>query len=67
MATFTRATYTVSILVDDNGLTEKGSERLGDALTAADLEGTLHDAAAEAIHKVLPYNFPDVVSVRVEE
>ena len=62
---YTRATYTVSILVDDNGLTERGSERLGDALSDADLEGTLHDAAADAIAAALPKDFPDVVSVRV--
>ena len=58
MAYHIYATYTVSILVDDNGLTEQGSERLGDAITDADLEGTLHDAAVDALVRVMEEDVP---------
>ena len=58
--------FVVEIRADDNGLTEKGWGRLLDALTNADLEGTLHDATVDAMAKQLPSDFPDVVQVRVE-
>ena len=56
----------VEVHADDNGLTEKGWGRLLDALTDADLEGTLHDATTDAVAKQLPSDFPDVVQIRVE-
>ena len=58
--------FVVAIRADDSGLTEKAWGRLLDALTNADLKGTLHDATVDAMAKQLPSDFPDVVQVRVE-
>ena len=58
--------FVVEIHANDTAFTEKGWGRLLDALTDADLEGTLHDAVADAVTKQLPSDFPDAVQIRVE-
>lgn len=58
----TMAEVTIRVVYDDRegGLTEKGWNRLADAITDAHLEDLLSEQAHEAVRSLLPRDFPDV-------